>query len=59
MEQNEDQRIGLANKLQSVYDGREVNLEQASMEVLQNCKLNKSKTMKTVRSHNLQTERSI
>jgi hypothetical protein len=48
MEQREGDRIGLLNKLQTVFNGKEINLEKTSLEVLQRCKLNKSKTVKTI-----------
>lgn len=58
MEQKEGDRIGLINKLQTVYGGGDISLERTSLEVLQTCKLNKSKTLKTLKSMELHSQRS-
>ena len=50
MEQRESDRIGLVNKLQTVYGGGDINLQRTSLDVLKSCKLNKSKTLKTLQS---------
>ena len=59
MRQKESDRIGLINKLQTVFGGGDINLERTSLDVLLSCKLNRSKTLKTmksVRSSSLRTE---
>ena len=58
MEQKEGDRIGLINKLQTVHGGGDISLERTSLEVLQTCKLNKSKTLKTLKSMELHSQRS-
>ena len=58
MEQKESDRIGLINKLQTVYGGGEIDLEKTSLEVLTSCKLNRNKSLKAVKSLTLQTEKS-
>lgn len=56
MSQKEGDRIGLLNKLQTVYGGKEIDLERTSLEVLQSCKLLKSKTLKSIRSCTLRSQ---
>ena len=50
MKQKESDRIGLVNKLQTVYGGGDISLETTSLGILRSCKLNKSKTIKIFKS---------
>ena len=58
MQQKESDRIGLINKLQTVYGGGEIDLEKTSLDVLTSCKFNRNKSLKSVKSLILKTERS-